>query len=219
MFTGLVQAQGTVRARERSSSGARILVDGALEGVKLGDSICVNGCCLTAVQVSSSGFLVDVSAETLTRTTLGRLTVGHRVNLEPSLTLADPLGGHLVTGHVDAVASVLSVRMSGETAQVRFQLPKGLEAMVAEKGSVCLDGVSLTVNGATNADFLVTLIPHTRAATTLGRLQTGSEVNLEVDLIARYVARRFEWLETGGGNAKLTPDDDLMTTLKKAGLV
>ncbi|TFG86743.1 MAG: riboflavin synthase [Chromatiales bacterium] len=192
MFTGIIQGVGAVRGTTTSSSGRRLVVDlGALRSraFNLGDSIAVNGACLTVVEFGGGTFAADVSAETLRVTTLGGLTTGSPVNLEPALTLADPLGGHLVTGHVDGVGEVVERREEGGTAILRFALPEPLQRYAARKGSVCIDGVSLTINDVTDGEVLVTLVPHTLGHTIMQHYQTGSRVNVEVDLMARYVER------------------------------
>jgi riboflavin synthase len=192
MFTGIVQAVGAVRAVTATSSGRRLVVDlGALRGraFGLGDSIAVNGACLTVVEFDGGSFAADVSAETLRVTTLGDLAAGSPVNLEPALTLADPLGGHLVTGHVDGVGEVVDRREEGDTAILRFGLPESLQRYAARKGSVGIDGVSLTVNDVTGGQVLVTLVPHTLRHTIMQHYQPGTRVNIEVDLVARYVER------------------------------
>ena len=180
MFTGIVQAVGRIVREDPLEVHSRGL---DMAGVALGDSICVQGVCLTVTGLTAEGFTADVSAETR-RVTAG-LHAAHEVNLEKALTLDGKLGGHLVTGHVDGVGEVLS--FSSGTLQVR--LPHGLARYVARKGSICVDGVSLTVNQAEGDAFEVFLIPHTLQATTLGRLAPGAPVNIEVDLIARYVER------------------------------
>lgn len=157
MFTGIIQGVGAVRGTTTSSSGRRLVVDlGALRSraFNLGDSIAVNGACLTVVEFGGGTFAADVSAETLRVTTLGGLTTGSPVNLEPALTLADPLGGHLVTGHVDGVGEVVERREEGGTAILRFALPEPLQRYAARKGSVCIDGVSLTINDVTDGEVL-----------------------------------------------------------------
>ena len=196
MFTGIVQAVGAVRSVAATSSGKRFVIGlGALGGreaprpMSLGDSVAVNGACLTVVEFGPETFAADVSAETLRVTTLGLLGPGSPVNLEPALTLADPLGGHLVTGHVDGVGEVAERREEGGTAILRFALPEPLRRYVAKKGSVCIDGVSLTVNDVTAGRVLVTLVPHTLANTIMQHYRIGSRVNVEVDLVARYVER------------------------------
>lgn len=192
MFTGIVQAVGEVRAMSPLPAGRRLVFDLkelAGRNFRLGDSIAVNGACLTVVELDGTGFAADLSNETLAVTTLGRLTVGSPVNLEPALTLAEPLGGHLVTGHVDGVGEVADLREEGGTAILRFRLPPALTRYAARKGSICIDGVSLTVNDVPGGEVLVTLVPHTLAHTIMHTYRVGTPVNIEVDLLARYVER------------------------------
>lgn len=192
MFTGIIQAVGKIAAIEQKGGDARVhIATGKLDmaGVKIGDSIAVSGVCLTVVENSATEFAADVSGETLSRTTWGRRRVGDRVNLETALTLSTPLGGHLVSGHVDGVGRVLSRREQGRSEQFRVKAPDGLSRYIAEKGSLCVDGVSLTVNAVHGAEFEVNIVPHTLIETTLGNLNGGSEVNLEVDILARYLER------------------------------
>ena len=194
MFTGIVQAVGTIEAlaplRGEMQGGVRLAVEaGGLElsDVRVGDSICVQGACLTVVAIEGGRLSFDVSRETLDCT--AGLAGPGKVNLETSLGLGDKLGGHLVTGHVDGVGEVLAFQPAGESVLLRLRAPKGLAKYVARKGSICVDGVSLTVNRAEGDVFEINLIPHTLAVTTLSRLAAGAGVNLEVDLIARYVER------------------------------
>ena len=192
MFTGIIQALGAVRSVTPTTSGRQLVFDlGDLGSrtCRAGDSIAVNGACLTAVESGSGTFSADVSAETLRVTTLGHLSPGSPVNLEPALTLADPLGGHLVAGHVDGVGEVAERRDEGGTAILRFALPESLQRYAARKGSICIDGVSLTVNDVTDGRVLVTLVPHTLANTIMQHYRIGTRVNIEVDLVARYVER------------------------------
>jgi len=192
MFTGIVQALGSVSRIIPAESGFRMRIDCPElepERWKEGDSVAVAGCCLTALEIDPHGFAADLSAETLARTSLGDLDVGSPVNLEPALAVGDRLGGHLVSGHVDGLAEVVSVRPSGDSRIFRFRVPEPLARYIAEKGSVTLDGVSLTVNGVESNEFEVNLIPHTLAVTTLGHLGAGRRANLEVDLLARYLER------------------------------
>lgn len=192
MFTGIIQAVGAIRTVTPTASGRRLVIDlGSLASrpFNTGDSIAVNGACLTAVEFGPGTFAADVSAETLRVTTLGLLGPGSPVNLEPALTLAEPLGGHLVTGHVDGVGEVAGRHEEGGTAILRFGVPGALGRYVARKGSVCIDGVSLTVNDVTDNLVLVTLVPHTLASTIMQHYRVGSRVNIEVDLVARYVER------------------------------
>ena len=193
MFTGLVGATGVLAGRTARGPGAHLVVRATLEGEALahGESITVDGACLSVTEVLPDGFAVDATAETLARTTLGELTVGARVNLERALRASDRLGGHIVTGHVDAVGTLASRREVGEALALSFTLPADLAPYVAEKGSITLNGVSMTVNAAGKTTFDVMVIPITRTETNLGALQAGARVNVEVDLVARYVAR---WL-------------------------
>ena len=193
MFTGIVQTVGRIDeciehvAGDVSFAVATAAVDPA--GIAVGDSICVSGACLTAVEVTPAGFRADVSAESLARTTLRGFGAGRRVNLETALKPDTPLGGHLVSGHVDGVAEVLARRDDARSVRFEIRVPEALARYVAEKGSVCIDGASLTVNGVAGAVFDVNIVPHTLEVTTLGELGPGSTVNLEVDQIARYVER------------------------------
>ncbi len=192
MFTGIVVDVGVVKAREARGGDVRIVIgldriDPA--GLHLGDSICVQGCCLTVTELIGHAFAADVSRETLSLTTLGELVVASRVNLEPSLKAGDALGGHLVSGHVDGVAQVDSVAGDARSTRVKITVPDHLAKYIARKGSVAIDGVSLTVNELEGSTFGVNLIPHTQEVTTLGRLARGTRVNLEVDQVARYVER------------------------------
>jgi riboflavin synthase len=204
MFTGIVTDLGTVREVQPIGQVGEAwhdmrLVIGTSPGfltqpapAVIGASIACSGCCLTAVDLGGDWFAVDASAETLSKTTLGRLRPGSRVNLERSLRLGDELGGHLVSGHVDGVATVLSAAPENASVRWRFRLPPGLSRFVAPKGSVAVDGVSLTVNEVEGDEFGVNIIPHTAAVTTFGTLQPGGLVNIEIDTLARYVARLKE---------------------------
>lgn len=198
MFSGLIRAQGQIVAREPLEKGVRLRIQapGIAGQLGVGASIAVNGACLTALEPDQDGFSADVSSETLDRTTLGQLQIGSQVNLEPPVTPATPLDGHIVSGHVDAVGHVRQLETVGEARCVWFDLAPALMRMVAEKGSITVEGVSLTVNDVDAAGFAVMLIPHTQAVTTLDRLSPGQPVNIEVDLVARYIAR---WLETTPG--------------------
>jgi len=192
MFTGIVQGVGTVRAIDQRGGDVTLLFDTgevSLAGIAIGDSIAVSGACLTATRIDGSTFAADVSRETLNLTTLGDCVVGVRVNLETALRAGQALGGHYVTGHVDGVGRLLSRHDDARSVRMEFQVPAELARYVARKGSICIDGVSLTVNGAAGERFDVNLVPHTLAATTLGDLRVGSRVNLEIDIIARYVER------------------------------
>lgn len=192
MFTGIIQAVGEVRAIETQGGDARLHVaTGSLDlnGTQIGDSIAVNGVCLTAVELQRGGFRADVSGETLARTTLGAWRSGTPVNLEKALLPTTPLGGHLVSGHVDGVGRVIERREAARSVLFRIEAPDGLAKYIAEKGSVCIEGVSLTVNAVQGATFDLNIVPHTLQVTTLGRLQSGQPVNIEVDLLARYLER------------------------------
>lgn len=192
MFTGIVQGVGTVRAIEPRGGDVTFVFDTgtvSLEGIDVGGSIAVSGVCLTATQFDRSSFRADVSRETLSLTTLGDYTVGTHVNLEKALLAGQALGGHYVTGHVDGVGEVVSRHDDARSVRMEFRVPADLARYLARKGSVCVDGVSLTVNGASGDRFDVNLVPHTLEVTTLGRLRTGSLVNLEIDIIARYLER------------------------------
>lgn len=192
MFTGIVQDVGRLASSEARGGDVRMVfaferLDPA--AMHVGDSICVQGCCLTVVQFQDRGFAADLSRETLSLTTLGELRPGSRVNLEPSLRVGDPLGGHLVSGHVDGVGRVVAIREDARSSRIDVTVPEELARYIARKGSVAVDGVSLTVNEARDNLFGVNLIPHTQQVTTLGALAVGTRVNIEVDQMARYVER------------------------------
>lgn len=190
MFTGIVQAVGEIQAIVFRDREARVTIDTGklnIAALGLGGSVAVNGVCLTAVKLRGRSFDADISQETLARTTFGAMQSGMRVNLEPALTLSAPLGGHLVSGHVDGVGKLTAVTSAGESRVVAIEAPSSLARYIAEKGSVCVDGVSLTVNQVEGARFSVNLVPHTLKETVLGDYQAGLRVNLEVDLLARYL--------------------------------
>lgn len=195
MFTGIVEDVGKITATALSGSGMTLTIATALGGIKAGDSVCVDGCCLTATKVEKKTFAADLSAETLARTTLGKAGKGARVNLERALAASDRLGGHICSGHVDGVGAIAEVKADGETKIVTFTCGKELLPYVAEKGSIAVNGVSLTVNGVTKDGFFVTLVPFTLSHTTFGTLHAGAKVNLEVDVLARYVLRGLEFLK------------------------
>ncbi len=190
MFTGIITDVGRVRAVERQGD-TRFTIETAFDTqtVPIGASIAHNGVCLTVVDKGPGWFAVQASAETLSKTTLGAWGEGTRVNLERAMRLGDELGGHIVSGHVDGVATVIEVRPEGDSRRMRFEVPAELAKYIATKGSVALDGVSLTVNEVEGARFGVNIIPHTQGATTFGGLAAGDRVNLEIDMLARYVAR------------------------------
>jgi riboflavin synthase len=207
MFTGIIQAVGRIATIEPKAGDTRLhIATGGLDlsDVRPGDSIAVSGVCLTATTLAGDGFWADVSGETLARTNLATLRVGDRVNLEKALTLATRLGGHLVSGHVDGVAEVLDRRVAARSVQFRVQSPAPLARYIATKGSVCLDGVSLTVNAVDGPVFYLNVVPHTLAATTLDEWRAGRRVNLEVDLIARYLERLLHGERAAPGEDALT---------------
>ncbi len=191
MFTGLVESVGTIASIESRAQSKRLRVTASLrpDDRILGASVAVSGVCLTVVSAGEDFFSVDAAFETLAKTTLGDVAVGVRVNLEPALRMGDALGGHLVSGHVDGVGRLRSRSSRGDAVLMWFDTPSEIRRYIAEKGSICIDGVSLTVNQIDGTGFAVGLIPHTLAATTLGDLRSGARINLEVDLIARYVER------------------------------
>lgn len=191
MFTGLVETTGALSERSPRGPGARLVVEASLAGesLALGESIAVDGCCLSVVEATPEGFAVDATAETLAKTTLGTLPLRRKVNLERALRAGDRLGGHTVTGHVDGVGRLVERRPVGDAENVTFSLPPELARYVATKGSIAVSGVSLTVNAVRADAFEVMLIPITLRVTSLGDLRPGDPVNLEVDLVARYVAR------------------------------
>lgn len=206
MFTGIIQAIGKINTLERRGGDARLRVAGGkldLADVKLGDSIAVSGVCLTVVELSAQDFSADVSGETLTRTTLGSLKSGATVNLEKALLPTTRLGGHLVSGHVDGIGRVRDRRPDARSVRFRIAAPRALGKYIAEKGSVCIDGVSLTVNAVHDAEFEVNIVPHTLAETTLGELAAGDTVNIEVDLLARYLERLLQGQDAAAG---VTPE-------------
>ena len=192
MFTGIIQSVGRIARLEPRGGDVRLSVDtGSLDlsDVQLGDSIAVGGVCLTAVTLDAKGFAADVSNESLSLTTLGKLKPGDGVNLEKALRLADRLGGHLVSGHVDGVGKVVSIVPDGRSQRWTFEVPASIARYIAAKGSICIDGTSLTVNEVQGNRFGVNLIPHTVDHTTFAARRVGDGVNLEVDVVARYIER------------------------------
>ncbi len=200
MFTGIVRALGRITDAAPESGGRRFRIEsealGAF-GLGVGASVSVSGVCLTALAPDAAAFQADASPETLSLTTLGRLDVGSAVNLEPALKAGDALGGHMVSGHVDGMARLTDSEAAGDNRVLRFEAPATLARYIAPKGSVTLDGVSLTVNRVEGSVFELNLIPHTLEVTTLGRLGPGDPVNLEVDLIARYLERLLDQRQPG----------------------
>jgi riboflavin synthase len=191
MFTGIIEEMGTVKALRREAGAARLLVSAAtvLDGTSLGDSICVNGVCLTVVEMGKNEFSADVAVETLRVTNLGELKAGARVNLERALQLSARIGGHLVSGHVDAVGRLREKRDEGNGWRIFFDAPETVLRYVIKKGSIAIDGISLTVADVDRAGFSIAMIPHTARLTTLGFKAAGDSVNLESDIIGKYVER------------------------------
>ena len=203
MFSGIVAAVGRIEHIEPLADGIRLTVDTNgldLADVIVGDSIAHSGVCLTVVDMNGARLKYDVSRETL-NCTIGLDAVGNEVNLEKALRLADRLGGHLVTGHVDGVGEVVKFEPIGESHELVIRAPDAIAGYIAKKGSITVNGVSLTVNRVESRDFWINLIPHTVAMTNLKHLQAGSKVNLEIDLIARYVERMLEWKKEEGAQA------------------
>ncbi len=192
MFTGIIEAIGHIAQLEKTAKDARLYVKTgnlSLETVKLGDSIAVNGVCLTAVELPGDGFWADVSTETLSHTSLGELSIGGKVNLEKALTPSTHIGGHIVSGHVDGVGTISSYYDEGRSMRLNIRAPNELAKYIAAKGSICVDGISLTVNSVQDAEFSLNIVPHTQDNTTLANIKIGQRVNLEVDIIARYLER------------------------------
>jgi len=196
MFTGIITDIGELRAVEqRGDLKARIGTRYDTSGIEIGASIACDGVCLTVTALGPDWFEVDISAETVSKTSIGAngWDVGHRINLERALKVGDELGGHIVSGHVDGVARIVAMQDEGDSTRVTFEAPEALARFIAPKGSVCLNGTSLTVNEVDGARFGVNFIPHTKEATTWGQAAQGDAVNLEIDTLARYVARLQDW--------------------------
>jgi len=190
MFTGIIEAVGAIKTLERNGDDMRLTVGTGeldMKDVVPGDSIAVNGVCLTAVELGKDYFVADVSSETLAHTTLGALTVARAVNLEKALTPKSRLGGHMVSGHVDGVGEIIERKTDGKSQRFRIKAPNELGRYIARKGSICVDGISLTVNRIENSVFDLNIVPHTLQHTTMGDYKAGERVNLEVDIIARYL--------------------------------
>lgn len=199
MFTGLIRTQGTIRRVDQRGDCMVTIAMAEPFAMEIGDSVCCQGICLTVIKINDNEFKVSLSDETMTRTVAKHWVVGTVINLEPSLSMGDALGGHLVSGHVDGLAYVVKSEKNGDSTILEFEVPPHLSRFIAAKGSVTLDGVSLTVNELREEQtptpvtrFIVNIIPHTAKATSLGQLKAGDAVNLEVDMIARYVARLAE---------------------------
>lgn len=206
MFTGLVESEGIITRTERVSSGLRLEVYAPEFGrdMAIGDSIAVDGACLTVVKFIRGAFMADVSSETLSRTTLADLRQGSKVNLERALRLSDRLGGHIVTGHVDAIATLVMRHPAGNSTMYQFSLPRDLMEYVVPKGSIAVDGISLTIAQTRPDAFSAAVVPHTESATTLGAKPAGAKVNVEVDMMAKYV-KRFVELYAGIDDEPLKP--------------
>ena len=218
MFTGIIQAVGRVAGMEPKGGDLRLRIDTGkldLADVQLGDSIAVNGVCLTAVELPGDGFVADVSRESLDLTSLGSLKTGSPVNLEKALTLESRLGGHLVSGHVDGIGRVLERRDDARSVRFTIEAPRLLARYIAHKGSICVDGVSLTVNAVEGARFELNIVPHSLSHTIMADYRPGSAVNLEVDLIARYLER----LLLGERAAESGPATPLQELLKERGFL
>jgi riboflavin synthase len=197
MFTGIITDIGTVRAiRQAGDTRFEIATSYELSTVDMGASIACNGCCLTVIEKGKDWFAIQASAETLSKTTLGEWREGTRINLERALKIGDELGGHIVSGHVDGLGEVVSITPEGDSKRFRFRVPGELARFIAPKGSVAIDGTSLTVNEVEGDHFGVNIIPHTQAVTTWGDMAEGQRVNIEIDMLARYVARLTEYQPT-----------------------
>lgn len=216
MFTGIIEAVGRIKKIEAVGGDMRLHVDaGSLDmsDVQLGDSIAVNGVCLTAIEFDNKHFAADVSNETIKLTSLKDLAVGSEVNLEKALLPTTRLGGHLVSGHVDGLGEVLSIKEESRSIQLMIRAPQELKRYIAMKGSICIDGTSLTVNKVTGTDFEINIVPHTQQQTIIKHYKPGTKVNLEVDLIARYLERLLMNQDDNSGN------DITLEALAKAGFV
>ncbi len=216
MFTGIIQAIGEIKRVEQRQGDVRLTVsthDLDLSDAKLGDSIAVNGVCLTAIELTPGQFVADVSNETLSTTTMGRIKAGLAINLECALQAQTRLGGHLVSGHVDGVGQILEKKADARSVRFTFSVPPEIARYVAQKGSICIDGISLTVNSVDDVSFSVNIVPHTLDKTSLGKTHVGDWVNLEVDVIARYLERLMM------GNAQGKTAVDYKKLLENSGFV
>ena len=218
MFTGIIQALGKVAQSETREGDIRLTIscgDLDLSATQTGDSIAVNGTCLTAVELHGQSFVADVSLETMNKTSLGQLAIGSPVNLETALTLNTALGGHLVSGHVDGLATLVEMHTDARSIRYSFEVEPDIQHYIAAKGSVTLDGTSLTVNGIDGNRFDVNIVPHTQQKTVFQYYQTGTRVNIEVDIIARYLER----LLSGRDDAAVGKNEQLLETLIKSGFI
>lgn len=218
MFTGIIEGLGTICGLRTGGDGQRLTVaaDFALEGTRIGDSIAVNGACLTVVTLDGRRFQADVSPETVARTAFSRSRIGERVNLERALRLSDRIDGHLVSGHIDAAGVLSSRQKKGNAVFIGFQVPPALTRYMIEKGSVAVDGVSLTLNRVSAGGFEVCVIPHTAGLTTVGFKPVGATVNIETDLIGKYVER---FMGKRQGDAEVAPTGVDMRLLAKSGFL
>ena len=194
MFTGIIKTMGVVVEVDNNCGDPRFYIQSDLDlsKIEIGASICHAGCCLTVIEKKGDVFAVDVSAETLSKTTLGQWRQGTAINLEPSLKVGDELGGHIVSGHIDGVAKIISITPEGDSHRLVIEAPQELAKFIAPKGSVALDGISLTVNEVNDNRFGINIIPHTWNVTTLGKKKVGDFLNIEIDLMARYAARLMD---------------------------
>ncbi len=220
MFTGIIETLGTITGIRPGGAGSRLEIrsDIALTGTKIGDSIAVNGACLTAVEISGNRFTVDVSPETLTRSTLGDTNPGSRVNLERAMMLSGRLDGHLVSGHIDGTGRINTIKDLGRILVIGVSAPETITRYLIEKGSIAVDGISLTINACDREGFEVTVIPHTAKITTLGFRNPGDPVNLETDMIGKYV-EKFVRGETPPGRGKVDESSIDMDFLAKTGFL
>lgn len=222
MFTGIIEGLGTIAAIRPAGQGRRFSItsDFDLTGSRIGDSIAVNGACLTAVKLEGRRFSVDVSPETLDRSVLGKIKVGERVNLERALRLSDRVDGHLVSGHVDGIGTLNERKTLANAILITFKVPAALARYMIEKGSVAVDGTSLTINRCDNTSFDVSIIPHTAALTTIGLKKVGDAVNIETDMIGKYVERFVRNPDTPGRKRTETPEGTIDTAfLAKSGFI
>jgi len=217
MFTGIILAVGKITQIEQKSGDVRLSIDTgklSLKEANLGDSIAVNGICLTAVELADNSFVADVSNETLARTNLKSAATGTAVNLELALTPQTRMGGHIVSGHVDGLAVLIEQKPDGRSIRFKFKAPDTLAKYIAEKGSICINGISLTINSVEGAEFSVNIVPHTLKETTLGAINVGDSINLEVDLLARYMERLMK-----GEAAAECPSRITENLLKESGFI
>ena len=220
MFTGIIEGLGTIREIRSEGQGKRMAVnaDFFLEQTRIGDSICVSGACLTVVMIDAKRFTVDVSPETLARTTFGNAKIGDRVNLERALRLSDRIDGHLVSGHIDGIGTITLKQNIGNAVIVSFKVSESISHYMIQKGSVAVDGISLTINNCGHDSFDVSIIPHTAKLTTIGFKKTGDLVNIETDMIGKYV-ERFVGGKRHDQNKKEAGDSISMEFLAKSGFV